>query len=96
MVIPRKIAARQTDATCQTLLVYDLMSDRAWFEIQMIPPENTPEGWVDDGRVRISIGEGRELSGSFLLSIDEVFKLIRTLDAAVDEHEAAKTNLWRV
>ncbi len=61
----------------------------------MEPPDQTPEGWVNDGRIRISIGEGKDQKGSFLLSINEVCRLIMTLNTTVKEHEAAKSRLWR-
>ncbi|MFW9919160.1 MAG: hypothetical protein ACFFED_06155 [Candidatus Thorarchaeota archaeon] len=61
----------------------------------MEPPDQTPEGWVNDGKIRISIGEGKDQKGSFLLSINEVCRLIMTLNTAVKEHEAVKSRLWR-
>ncbi|MFW9909607.1 MAG: hypothetical protein ACFFEF_13630 [Candidatus Thorarchaeota archaeon] len=70
-------------------------NQRTWFEIQMIPPEKTPEGWVNDGKVRLSIGQDRELKGSFLLSIDEICRLVASLETTVAEHELAKAKLWK-
>lgn len=61
----------------------------------MIPPEKTPEGWVNDGKVRLSIGQDRELKGSFLLSIDEICRLVASLETTVAEHELAKAKLWK-
>jgi hypothetical protein len=44
---------------------------RTWLEIQLAPPERSTEGWVIDGKVRLSLGEDRDIKGAFLLSIDE-------------------------
>ncbi|MGY5877269.1 MAG: hypothetical protein RTU30_16070 [Candidatus Thorarchaeota archaeon] len=68
---------------------------RTWLEIQMQPPEKTPEGWVNDGRVRLSLGEDKDIKGAFLLSIDEVARLYKALDLIIEDHESIKADLWR-
>lgn len=68
---------------------------RTWLEIQLAPPERTTEGWVNDGKVRFSLGEDRDIKGAFLLSIDEVSRLIKSLDLVVEDHETLKADLWR-
>jgi hypothetical protein len=68
---------------------------RTWMEIQLQPPEKTSEGWVNDGKLRLSIGEERDVKGSFLLSIDEACRVIKSLEITVEEHENQKTNLWK-
>lgn len=61
----------------------------------MSPPVKSDEGWVNDGKVRISLGEDRDIKGAFLLSIDEVCRLFKSLELIVQEHEAVKAELWR-
>ena len=68
---------------------------RTWLEIQLKPPEKSEEGWVNDGKVRISIGEDRDIKGSFLLSIEEAARLVKTLDIVVTDHEAEKAEMWK-
>ena len=68
---------------------------RTWLELQLKPPEQTEEGWVNDGKVRVSIGEDRDIKGSFLLSIEEAARLVKTLDMIVTDHEAEKAAMWR-
>ncbi len=68
---------------------------RTWLEIQLAPPERSSEGWVNDGKVRLSLGEDRDIKGAFLLSVDEVSRLIRNLDLIVEDHETLKADLWR-
>jgi hypothetical protein len=68
---------------------------RTWMEVQLTLPEKTTEGWVNDGKLRLSIGEERDVKGSFLLSIDEACRLIKSLEMTVEEHEDEKTKLWR-
>jgi hypothetical protein len=68
---------------------------RTWLEIQASMPEQTTEGWVNDGKVRLSIGEDRNIKGSFLLSIDEATRFLKALEIAVTDHEAEKAALWR-
>lgn len=68
---------------------------RTWLEIQLKPPELTEEGWVNDGKVRISLGEDRDIKGSFLLSIEEASRLVKTMDLIITDHEAEKAALWR-
>ena len=36
---------------------------RTWLEIQLAPPERSSEGWVNDGKVRLSLGEDRDIKG---------------------------------
>ncbi|MGQ4910722.1 MAG: hypothetical protein ACTSV3_00160 [Candidatus Thorarchaeota archaeon] len=67
---------------------------RTWLEIQLALPERTPEGWVNDGKVRISLGEDREVKGAFLLSIDEALRLAKNLELAIEDHEIDKAKLW--
>ncbi len=64
-------------------------------EIQLAPPERSTEGWVNDGKVRLSLGEDRDIKGAFLLSIEEVSRLIKNLDLIVEDHEILKADLWR-
>ena len=68
---------------------------RTWFELQVSMPEQTDEGWVNDGKIRLSIGEDRNVKGSFLLSIEEATRLLKALDISVTDHEAEKAALWR-
>ena len=68
---------------------------RTWLEIQAAMPEQTDEGWVNDGRIRLSIGEDRNIKGSFLLSIEEATRFLKALEIAVTDHEAEKASLWR-
>lgn len=68
---------------------------RTWLEIQAAMPEQTDEGWVNDGKIRLSIGEDRNIKGSFLLSIEEATRLLKALEIAVTDHEAEKAALWR-
>jgi hypothetical protein len=68
---------------------------RTWMEIQAAMPEKTDEGWVNDGKIRLSIGEDRNIKGSFLLSIDEATRFLKALEIAVTDHEAEKAALWR-
>ena len=67
---------------------------RTWFEMQIAMPEKTSEGWVNDGKIRIMIGEDKDLRASFLLSIDEASRLLKSLEMAVEDHEALKSKLW--
>ena len=68
---------------------------RTWLEVQAAMPEQTTEGWVNDGKIRLSIGEDRNIKGSFLLSIDEATRFLKALEIAVTDHEAEKAALWR-
>ncbi len=66
---------------------------RTWLEIQLAPPERSTEGWANDGNVRFSLGEDRDIKGAFLLSIEEVSRLIKNLDLIVEDHETVARNL---
>jgi hypothetical protein len=68
---------------------------RTWLEVQMAPPHKTSEGWVNDGKVRLSLGEDRDIKGAFLLNIEEVCRLYKSLELVVIEHESLKSQLWR-
>ncbi|MCK5150868.1 MAG: hypothetical protein KAQ65_03465 [Candidatus Thorarchaeota archaeon] len=68
---------------------------RTWFEVQLSEPTKTTEGWVNDGRIRVSIGEDRDIKGSFLLNIEEASRLVKTLELAIEDHERNKADLWR-
>lgn len=68
---------------------------RTWFEMQAAMPEKTSEGWVNDGKIRIMIGEDKDLKASFLLSIDEASRFVKTLEMAVEDHDALKAKLWQ-
>jgi hypothetical protein len=68
---------------------------RTWLEIQLATPEKSTEGWVNDGKVRVSIGEDRDVKASFLLSIDEAMRLVKSLEMAIEDHEAEKVRLWK-
>lgn len=68
---------------------------RTWLEIQMNPPEKTTEGWVNDGKVRLSLGEDRDVKGAFLLNIEETCRLYKALEIIIQEHESMKAQLWR-
>ncbi len=68
---------------------------RTRFEIQVSMPEQTSEGWVNDGKVRLSIGEDRNIKGSFLLSIEEATRFLKALEIAVTDHEVEKAALWK-
>jgi hypothetical protein len=67
---------------------------RTWLELQFLPPEKTSEGWVNDGKIRMSLGEDRDIKGAFLLSIDEACRLYKALEMIVEDHEAEKGRLW--
>ncbi len=68
---------------------------RTWLEVQLSPPIKTSEGWVNDGKIRISLGEDRDIKGSFLLNVEEAARLIKSLEIAVEDHERTKTDLWK-
>ncbi|MHA1772376.1 MAG: hypothetical protein ACTSYL_08175 [Candidatus Thorarchaeota archaeon] len=68
---------------------------RTWLEIQLLPPEKSPEGWVNEGKVRLTLGENRDVKGSFLLSISEAARLQKALDMIVEDHELDMARLWR-
>jgi hypothetical protein len=68
---------------------------RTWLEVQLSPPIKTSEGWVNDGKIRISLGEDRDIKGSFLLNIEEAARLIKSVEIAVEDHERIKTDLWK-
>ncbi|TFG94924.1 hypothetical protein E4H12_14300 [Candidatus Thorarchaeota archaeon] len=68
---------------------------RTWCEIQIAMPEKTSEGWVNDGKVRVMIGEDKDLKASFLLSLDEASRFAMNLTMAIEDHEAEKVKLWR-
>jgi len=63
--------------------------------MQVALPEKTDEGWVNDGKIRVMIGEDKDLKASFLLSLDEAARLAMDLRMAVEDHEAEKAKLWR-
>ncbi|MGV9170238.1 MAG: hypothetical protein ACOC38_09900 [Promethearchaeia archaeon] len=67
---------------------------RTWMEVQYNPPTKSQEGWVNDGKVRLSLGENRDVKGAFLLSIEEVCRLFNSLEMIAAEHEKAKAKLW--
>ena len=68
---------------------------RTWLEVQSSLPEKTSEGWVNDGKVRVSLGEDRDVKGAFILNIDEALRLYKSLELIVEEHEHEKSRLWR-
>ncbi|NWF96242.1 MAG: hypothetical protein HXY34_08865 [Candidatus Thorarchaeota archaeon] len=68
---------------------------RTWLEIQMQPPERTDEGWVNDGKIRLTLGEERDVKGSFLLSIAEAARLYKCLEVLIEDHELKIAQLWR-
>ncbi len=68
---------------------------RTWLELQLSPPEKSSEGWVNDGKMRLSLGEDRDIKGAFLLSVDEAARLAKALELAIDDHERLKAELWR-
>lgn len=68
---------------------------RTWLELQLSPPITTDEGWVNDGKIRLSLGEDRDVKGAFLLSIDEACRLMKTLELAITDHEISKAEMWR-
>ncbi|MDF1539897.1 MAG: hypothetical protein P1Q69_13445 [Candidatus Thorarchaeota archaeon] len=68
---------------------------RTWLELQMTTPQKSVEGWVNEGKVRLSLGEDKDIKGAFLLNIDEACRLYKTLDIMVQEHESMKAQLWR-
>ncbi len=67
---------------------------RTWMEVQFQSPGRSPEGWVNDGKIRISLGEDSNVKGAFLLSIDEACRLMKVLELIVAEHEIEKARLW--
>ncbi|MFQ5831668.1 MAG: hypothetical protein ACE5H4_03105 [Candidatus Thorarchaeota archaeon] len=68
---------------------------RTWLEVQLQSPEKTDEGWVNDGKIRLSLGEDRDVKGAFLLSIDEASRLFKCLKTIVEDHEKLKAELWK-
>ncbi len=68
---------------------------RTWLEVQMALPQKTTEGWVNDGKVRLSLGDERDIKGAFLLNIEEVCRLYKSLELIINEHESLKSQLWR-
>ncbi|TFG03929.1 hypothetical protein EU538_12955 [Candidatus Thorarchaeota archaeon] len=68
---------------------------RTWLELQLQPPEKSSEGWVNDGRIRLTLGEDRDVKGSFLLSIDEGSRMFKVLEMMFEDHERQKAELWR-
>ncbi len=68
---------------------------RTWLEIQFQPPEKSEEGWVNEGKVRLTLGEDRDIKGAFLLSISETARLIKALELIVEDHELEAARLWR-
>ncbi len=68
---------------------------RTWLELQLQPPEKSSEGWVNDGRIRLSLGEDRDVKGSFLLSIEEASRMFKVLEMMFEDHEHQKAELWR-
>lgn len=67
---------------------------RTWMEVQFQSPRLNPAGWVNDGKIRLSLGEESNVKGAFLLSIDEACRLLKVLDLIVEEHEVEKARLW--
>jgi hypothetical protein len=63
--------------------------------MQVAMPEKTDEGWVNDGKIRVMIGEDKDLKASFLLSLDEASRFAKNLIMAIEDHEAEKAKLWR-
>jgi len=70
-------------------------SRRTWLEIQLQLPEKSPEGWVNEGRIRLMLGEDRDVKASFLLSISEAARLQKTLDMIIEDHDSEMAHLWR-
>ena len=48
---------------------------RTWLEVQYNPPEKTPEGWVNDGRVRLSLGEEKDIKGAFCIRTECIVRV---------------------
>jgi hypothetical protein len=63
--------------------------------MQVALPEKTVEGWVNDGKIRLMIGEDKDLKASFLLSLDEASRFAKNLIMTIEDHEAEKAKLWR-
>jgi len=63
--------------------------------MQVAMPEKTVEGWVNDGKIRLMIGEDKDLKASFLLSLDEASRFAKNLIMAIEDHESEKAKLWR-
>ena len=68
---------------------------RTWCEMQIAMPVKTSEGWVNDGKIRVMIGEDKDLKASFLLSVDEASRFAKNLTMVIEDHEAQKAKLWR-
>ncbi|MFW9977348.1 MAG: hypothetical protein ACFFEJ_04585 [Candidatus Thorarchaeota archaeon] len=68
---------------------------RTWLELQMALPHKTSEGWVNDGKVRLSLGEDRDIKGAFILNVDEACRLYKALELLIQDHELQKASLWR-
>ena len=63
--------------------------------MQVALPKKSDEGWVNDGKIRVMIGEDKDLKASFLLSLDEASRFTKNLTMAIEDHEAEKAKLWR-
>ena len=50
---------------------------------------------MNDGRIRLSIGEEKDIKGAFLLSIPEAARLYKALEMIVEDHEQVMCDLWR-
>jgi len=68
---------------------------RTWLEVQLALPSKTPERWVNDGKVRLSLGEDKDIKGAFILNIDEACRLYKSLEILIQDHESRKADLWR-
>lgn len=68
---------------------------RTWLEVQLALPSKTLEGWVNDGRVRLSLGEDKDIKGAFILNIDEACRLYKSLEILIQDHETRKAELWK-
>jgi hypothetical protein len=68
---------------------------RTWLEIQLALPSKAPEGWVNDGKVRLSLGEDKDITAAFILNIDEACRLYKSLEILIQDHNTRKARLWR-
>ncbi len=65
----------------------DKKKHRTFLEIQLHRPTKSEEGWVNDGKIRLAIGEDKDIKAAFMLSIEEALRLAKALELAVQEHE---------
>jgi len=66
----------------------DKKKHRTFLEVQLQAPTKTDEGWINDGKIRLAIGEDKDIKAAFILSVDEALRLAKALELAVEDHES--------